>query len=148
MCGWFGLYYLWRDDWILGWQRKMPVSLFLLCSTEMYPNRFLLLIHIDAWIKVEGKEEEKKSCWFDGSACLFSVCRSRSFYFSGFSSLFSYLGYACVVLENVWCSAFFSVFSLDAVYIHWTRFHQLQIICLPAYQPCINTFRIALCKRL
>lgn len=86
--------------------------------------------------------------------CLSTLCLSLSLVsFCWFFFPFSYLGcanagYACVVLENVWCSAFFSVFSLDAVYIHWTRFHQLQIICLAAYQPCINTFRIALCKRL
>lgn len=61
----------------------------------------------------------------------------------------------CVrVFINVWCSAFLVSFryllgGLDAVSIHiWTCFHQLQIICLAAYQSyvCINS-RIVLCKR-
>lgn len=61
----------------------------------------------------------------------------------------------CVrVFINVRCSAFLVSFryllgGLDAVSIHiWTCFHQLQIICLAAYQSyvCINS-HIVLCKR-
>lgn len=134
MYGWFGLCIasLWRDDYILSWQCKVGAFFATLAVAGADYNIILS-------IAISSKTYREFSFWWKYSVSFLVFSAAVVLLFS-----WSLLNFSSARMPTAarWVFVFlwmfrifdFVITALDGLYAFQCAFHQLQIICLAAYQ--------------